>query len=416
MSRSSPRSISGWPRRASSSRASWTGRRRRHAAALAAAATLAVLFALGRHFVLYDAMSAVLPPLAMFRYPVKVTVLVALPWCLLAGLGVDFVRAAAPGSRAARAVRIGALAAPLGAAIVAAVLAAAGAMAGARTILVAVAMASLAAALVVKALEGGASRPALAAAAGLVAAADLVLYHRSMNAVALIELYTHRPEVMGHLDARPDARLYAYDYSVTPPGGPPVTGGEAGAGRRLARMPAGWSLGPAAALAQQLSLTPLVSSRWGLSGSFEVDYTGLFPTHVNQAAYLLRAMEDARASPPPARGGDERGRAARGPVRRPQAGRLAAGPLRVPHPRVRRPRGLAARVRRAPDAHGRGGVGSLNALVDGGFDYTHEALVPASAPPGGGTRPGARGSYPRPDRLTVEAEAPDGGYVVRRAL
>ena len=335
-------------------------RRRRHAAALAAAATLAVLFALGRHFVLYDAMSAVLPPLAMFRYPVKVTVLVALPWCLLAGLGVDFVRAAAPGSRAARAVRIGALAAPLGAAIVAAVLAAAGAMAGARTILVAVAMASLAAALVVKALEGGASRPALAAAAGLVAAADLVLYHRSMNAVAPIELYTHRPEVMGHLDGRPDARLYAYDYSVTPPGGPPVTGGEAGAGRRLARMPAGWSLGPAAALAQQLSLTPLVSSRWGLSGSFEVDYTGLFPTHVNQAAYLLRAMEGTPAHRLLLQRGGVTNVVAlhEGPFADLRLDASLPGLYRVPHPRVRRPRGLAARVRRAPDAHGRGGVGA----------------------------------------------------------
>ena len=59
------------------------------------------------------------------------------------------------------------------------------------------------------------------------------------------------------------------------------------------------------------------------------------------------------------------------------------------------------------------GESGLNALLDGGFDYTHEALVPASAPPGGGTRPGrARIVSARPDRLTVEAEAPDGGYVV----
>jgi hypothetical protein len=52
-------------------------------------------------------------------------------------------------------------------------------------------------------------------------------------------------------------------------------------------------------------------------------------------------------------------------------------------------------------------------LVDPQFDFRREALVPAAAPAAHGTTPGtARLVSARPDRLQIDVDAPDGGYLV----
>lgn len=49
----------------------------------------AILLALGRHGPLYSLVVGLVPPLATFRYPVKVMAAASLAWALLAGLGLD---------------------------------------------------------------------------------------------------------------------------------------------------------------------------------------------------------------------------------------------------------------------------------------------------------------------------------------
>jgi membrane protein YfhO len=381
--------------------------RRRAAVPLAAVGTLALLVALGRHAPVYDVVVAVVPPLRAFRYPVKATVLLALAWSLLAALGFDAWRRD-PRTDPGAARAIGRLAVGVAAAGVAAaaLLAAYGAGVAARNAAVAAGIALCAAAT--WAVRGKGARTGPAAMAAALAIADLVFYHRSAIAVAPPALYAHRPEVLRHLTG-PGVRLYAYDYSARPTADAPVR-----AEPRVLRAPAGWGPGPAAALAQQMALVPVTHGRWGLRGSFEVDYTGLFPVHVNQAAYLLRALEGTPA---------HRRMLQLAGVTHVVA--LHAGtfedlvpiateeglydvPIRVfgvpdPQPRV-----YVAAATRAGE-----GMEGLNALVDEGFDFRREVLVPASAEPAAASSTGtARIVRENPTALSIEVDAPGGGYLV----
>ena len=385
--------------------------RRRASWFLAAAAALALLVALGRHAPLYDLLVAAMPPLKVFRYPVKAMVLVALPWCLLAAMGVDTWRRDPAGNpRHARLIRGVATSVVLLAMVTAAVLLALGSPRAARNVALAAGLGAVSAAAAAWRLRRGGTGSAPAVLAAAVAVADLLLYHRSLNAVSPTELYTHRPEVLRSLDLSSRPRVYAYDYSVPPEPNarfPPVE-------RRLARMPAGWPVGPARALAEQMALTPVAASRWGLLGSYEVDYTGLFPVHVNQAAYVLRAMEGTPAhlrllqlaavnhvvALHDAPFADLR------PVATIPG--LFAAPIRVfavpdPMPRAY----VASRTRTGE------GLSGVSTLIDPGFDFRSEVLIPAGAPPGpAGARGTGRIVSTTPDRMTLAVEAPDGGYLV----
>lgn len=374
---------------------------------LAAAAAGAVLVALGRHAPVYDALAAILPPLQFFRYPVKVTVLVALPWSLLVGMGVESLRSGSGDARAGRrAARIAARLAA-GAFALAMALALAGAAAGARNVGIAAAFTAASAAVLAGGRRGGGEKRA-AAIAAVVAVADLLLYHRTLNAVGPRALYTHRPEVLAFLP--PSSRVYAYDYSVPRNPGETPPHPEL---RRLSAAPEGWTYGAAFALAEQMALTPVCAGRWGLLGSYEVDYTGLFPVHVNQAAHLLRAVEGTPAHLRLLQlAGVERVVALHQepfadlvPVG--SAAGLFAAPVRVfavPDPM---PLAYVAAASQAGE-----GIPALARMIDPTFDFRREALVPAGAPPsrgGGGT---ARVIDARPDRLTLDVDAPGGGYLV----
>ena len=380
--------------------------RRRTAALLGGVAGLALLVALGRHAPFYDLVVAVAPPLKAFRYPVKVTLLVALPWSLLVALGFDaWRRDPAADPRAARAMRLLAAGlAGLGVAAAAA-LAAWGAGIAARNATVAAGFAVLAAATWARRGEGPRTGPAVAAAA--LAVADLVFYHRHLNAVSPRALYTHRPEILRHL---PDgARVYMYDDSSAPSADAPRRPAP-----RLARAPEGWAPGPAIALAQQMALVPVAGSRFGVRGSFEVDYTGMFPVHVNQAAYLLRAMEGSPAHRRLLQLGGvthvvalhEDAFADLRPVA--VVPGLFDAPVRlfaVPDPM---PRTYVARRTRPGE-----GMAGLSVLVDPAFDFRGEVLVPPGAPPGpAAARGSSRVVAEDPSHLTLDVDAPDGGYVV----
>ena len=67
-------------------------RPRRHALILGAIFVASALVALGRYGLAYPALTALVPPLRSLRYPVKVTVLMAVAWALLAALGLDALR------------------------------------------------------------------------------------------------------------------------------------------------------------------------------------------------------------------------------------------------------------------------------------------------------------------------------------
>jgi hypothetical protein len=383
--------------------------RRRTWGVLAAAAAIALLVALGRHGPAYDLLVTMAPPLKAFRYPVKVMVLVAMPWCLLASIGVDaWLRDPAEDPRRARIIRSGAVAVAALAIIAAAVLFGSGASAAARNAALA---AGLSAVTAVAAAWRFRARPTPwipTVVAATVALADLVFYHRSLNAVAPTELYTHRPEVIRFVGASV-ARVYAYDYSVAPSQG--TTGA---AERTLARKPDGWEMGPARALAEQMALMPVAASRWGLLGSYEVDYTGLFPVHVNQAAYLLRAVEGTPAHLRMLQLGsvDHVVALHEAPFADLRATAIIPGlfasPIRVfavPDPM---PRTYVASVTRTGE-----GIAGISTLLDPRFDFRAEVLVPAGA----GTLRNAAGGTSRvlsasPDRMRLEVDAPEGGYVM----
>ncbi|HVQ28064.1 MAG TPA: hypothetical protein VMV21_00695, partial [Vicinamibacteria bacterium] len=67
-------------------------RPRKHALVLSLIFGASALLALGRNGFAYPALVALVPPLRSLRYPVKVTVLLAVAWALLAALGLDALR------------------------------------------------------------------------------------------------------------------------------------------------------------------------------------------------------------------------------------------------------------------------------------------------------------------------------------
>jgi len=382
-------------------------RRRRGRFFLAGGAAITLLFALGRHAPVYDLVVTLAPPLRAFRYPVKVMVLVALPWCLLAGMGVDALRREPGGDRRGALVAWLSAGVALAAAAGGVALASLGAAGGARNLAVAAALGLVAAGATVRRLRPGSARPA-AAVIAIVAMADLLLYHRSLNALAPIELYTHRPAVLDHV--APGSRVYAYDYSVASPD----TGPSVVKRRRLSRAPAGWPPEAALALADQMALAPVTASRWGLLGSFQVDYTGLSPYHAGQAAHLLRATEGTPAHLRLFQLGavqhvvalhDEPFGDLRPAAVLPG---LFEAPIRVftvPDP--------MPHVFVAPRTRAGEGIPGLATLIDPEFDFRSEVLIPAGAPPGPAAATGtSRVVDARSDRLTLDVDTPAGGYVV----
>jgi hypothetical protein len=272
---------------------------------LAACGVLALLVALGRNAPFYDVLSLLLPPLRILRYPVKAMPFVAMCWALLAGLGFDAWRGMTAESRrrflAGAAWPVAALAlvalalvalARYGAALWGPLLLADGPLPAVESLrrlgwrFAVTATLAVVSTLLALSARPGARAARSAALVALLALLDLAALHRNIEPVAPRELYTYRPELLQQLGGVEPPRVYAYDYTTASP-----RYGKRDGLLKLARTPAGWDLGAAAALANQAALTPTTAERWGLDSAFEIDYRGLYSRHLARLTTRLRYLE-----------------------------------------------------------------------------------------------------------------------------
>lgn len=277
--------------------------------ALLTSLALAGLMALGSHTPVYDALTTVVPPLRILRYPVKVMTAVAFCWSLLAGLGADAWSRESGLRKRLVAWTCGppAIALVAASAIALAVYLQQDSLASQlldpaleqagrdrllphvlSRLLVPAALAAAVLALVfahAKRRVGGA-RVALAVC--VLAALDLLVYHRSASPVAPVALYTMQPEVVGALREAGATRVYVYDYATRSIVERTLQARNA---YQLERMPAGWPLAAASALAQQMYVAPESAGRFGLAQAYAIDYRGLYPLDLRRLTGLLREVE-----------------------------------------------------------------------------------------------------------------------------
>jgi len=399
--------------------------RRRLRALLIVALAGSLLVALGHHAPFYEAL-VTLPPLGFLRYPSKAMIVAALSWSMLVGLGVE-AWARGEARRGFSFVVALCLAVALLAAAMAAVLAFVPGLAAftlaegtqsldslraiARGLVLPafVAVAATAAALRRRAV--GAS-PSLAAGVAALAVVDLLVAHRPLNPTAPAELVAFRPPVIDVVRDGEGGRLYAYEYFLT-----------AGSARRYLGRDDPYVIlpppGVPRARAQLLSLRlypfPPSAARWGVEGSFDVDTRGLFPLPLARLSTLLRAVEATPAHDRLLRLGavryvvalHTRGFEGLEAVRTLPS--LFPEPIRVFRVGNPLPRAYAVSGARVAD-----GDTALRLLVDPEFDPAREVVL-ASGPPRP-PRTDFRGSCRlvslRADRVAVDAELSDAGYVV----
>lgn len=264
--------------------------------------TGAVAVALGRHFVAYAALAAVVPPLRMMRYPAKAVLVAALAWSLLAGMGLDAWREDDARTRHRARLILGAGALGLAALLLTRALGSAPlawALPGgsvtwsslwdwnASAITAALALAT-AAALASLLRESGDIRRVATALLPVLVIADLVTAGRSVNVTAAPERLDWTPPVFAYLERSPPSRLYVWDYNMRVPGRGRPTQGMLGyfldvPGRppELARI-----------VGMQSYLYPPTGGRWGFRGSYDQDLLGLYPVWLQEMNLLLRAVEE----------------------------------------------------------------------------------------------------------------------------
>jgi hypothetical protein len=392
--------------------------RARRAMTLACLAVGALLVALGRYAGVYEVAVTLLPPLRIFRFPVKWVILAALAWSLLAGIGYDVWRTAA--KRADSRFLIGVVS-PLSL-IAAALLAASLVLDGrpgmaplARALLTGAGLLAAAALLALARCLGRPISWAAAPAIAVLVVGELAVRQRDIQLFAPRQLFTHRPEVLEMLDDVADARLYVYDYSVA--AYPGQEQGHAAWGYRLASAPLGFSQRAALALGVQMYLNPPTAGRWGLFGSFDVDLLGLAPEPLSRLTEYLRRAEGRPSHLRLLRMGGvryvlalhrERWWADLEPVAALPG--LFADPiqvLRVPDPL---PRAYLVGGVRIAD-----GERAFSLLEDPGFDPSRELILAGGTPP----RPppsafqaSSRITRLEPDRVRIEAQLDEAGYLV----
>jgi Bacterial membrane protein YfhO len=388
----------------------------RRTGALAAIVLSCVMVALGRHFVAYDAVVALFPPLRAFRYPAKALLLASLAWSVLGAFGLRALAGTVVRRRpVALAAALLAAACAAGAAVCAAGGGALleGALAGTAGLSAAAARLAATALLVVLAavLALGRATPAPSGVMLLLALVDLAIAGHDVNPTAPVALYTHVPAAVpaAHDEG---GRIQTWDYL------------EPGASQRhlgrdipylLARTPVGWDLRAAQALALREALFPPSAALWGIDGSFERDVPGLEP----RALALLKEAFRGADSP------DVRLRLLRiGAVSRVAALHAGAGsdltrrgsfagyfvePVLIFSVPDAQPRAyVVGSARGIPDD-----ASALSTLLSPGFDPAREVVLAAEtdrAPlPFAGT---ARVSERRSDRLVVDVETSGPGWLV----
>lgn len=249
----------------------------------------AFLIALGRNAPFYEGLVTAIPLLRLSRFPVKAVPLMAMAWAVLAGLGWDAWRDAATGRRRAWLVVATSVLVLAGCSVLAIRLVPwlapalfEGSSRGFPGYLVASALtAGIGAAAYGRALRPLRAAPLSLVVAGL-ASLDLLAYHRNANPTAPVALYTHRPPVVAAL-AGP-VRVF-----VRVPQDHLAAEREGSAG--LLRIPEGWRIGSAMAMGQQMSLDSLTAARWGIRGSFSVDYMGFHPIFLARLAAMVAIAE-----------------------------------------------------------------------------------------------------------------------------
>jgi hypothetical protein len=272
------------------------------ARALALVALAAVLLAMGRHGAFYPALASVLPPLRMFRYPVKAMLPAALCWALLAAIGLDGWRRIEEMPRGRRRA-VWAMAAFALAIGVAMALLAMGHVPGwlarsfttdpsapSLTVLLAPALrrtvpAMLLALAIVAAGLAIRVRPALGVAVmGLAAVADLALAHAGLNRTCPPEMMAARPPALAYVKWD-GSRVYSYDEFIPsrgsePPPHAPYTLAQPSPDERAI-----------AALGLRMALYPSILGLWRVENSYDFDQLQLFPKPIGALPAFLRIVE-----------------------------------------------------------------------------------------------------------------------------
>ena len=376
-------------------------RRRGRALALAAAVALVVAFAMGPHAPLYNPLSAMFPPLRALRFPSKAMLPAALVVAVLAGLGVRALSSARARLASAAVVLLGSAAIGLAATRLAVPMA--------PSLWLGLAFAA------VLAVHGARLAPRLATAALVVlAACDLLMAHRDMNATLPAALLVERPAVLSFLHTEDGSRVHVWDYSTEPEASQRLLG--TSDPYQPVGAPSGLDSRVLAFAAQRQLLAPLTANFFGLETSYDFDRRGLAPRAMNDLTYFLDHVQGTAVHARLLRlGAVARVVALHEPGERERELRLARvlpslapEPLRVfevkdPLPRAR----LVGRTRIAD------GEAAFRALSEPAFDPGVEALVASGEPLG---TEAFQGSLiwleRRPDRQRLETTSSGPGLLV----
>ena len=395
-------------------------------------AVAATLVALGRHAPFYALAVRTLPPLKVLRFPAKGLILVAFCVSMLAGAGLDVWRE--PGGRR-RWSLVGGLLGVAG--LVAALLTwlvrydaetwgplfltappSGGSYAGMLGVLALklawmTGLVLFVLGLLMVRSAGGKVASISAALVGLLALSDLAWEHRRLNRTAPKDLFTLRPEAVSAIDQRDLGRLYVYDYTMS----------DGRSQRYLKRetpylvpgfrrdTPFEW----AGAFALRMYVVPPIGASWHLYGSYERDGLGLQPTPL---AELNAVLVYADGTPLQSRllrlGAVTQVMALHGEgFEDLEAVRTFPGAFLEPIRMFRVPNTLP-RTYVVGNVRTADGSAALDTLIHPSFDPSREILLPSGAPRH--ATPAFRGSSRimdmRPDRVRLESQASDAGYVV----
>jgi Bacterial membrane protein YfhO len=383
-------------------------RRRRPGGLFAATVVVGLLVAVGSHSPFYPFIIRILPPLSIFRYPSKAMLLVAFAWAGLAGLGIDALGDL--GAALRRAIPLAWSVAVVALVFVESRLPATPAW---GKLLVSGACAVAAALCIGRQRASTARLPPWATGAALLAVADVLVVHRGMNRTAPAELLAFRPPLVDAVAATDRSRIYVYDYMapgkslrylgrddpymiLTPPKGAPID---------TIRV-----------LSQRLYLFPPVGGRWGLEGSFDLDFRGLYPLPLARLVALVRRVEGTPGLVRLLRIGAVRSVVALHTQGFGDLARVETIPSYYPEPiyvlRVPDPLPRAYAVDGAREARG---DAALATLLDPTFDPFREIILPRVAQretPDTRFEETVRIVAFKPDRVTLEAQTTGPAYVV----